>query len=139
MTIEECKTLCGLIADGSPSQKFTDGTYKSWHMIIGNLPYVHTFKAWVALRRHVKYVDTPDLYAVVRRMRTQTRLAIRRVMRDEGETGWDVDRMADAAIESGAAWFDDADLLRDDTPEEVAYGRRAAAIDEPAIRQLAKS
>ena len=52
MTIEECKTLCGLIADGSPSQKFTDGTYKSWHMIIGNLPYVHTFKAWVALRRH---------------------------------------------------------------------------------------
>ena len=81
MTIEECKTLCGLIADGSPSQKFTDGTYKSWHMIIGNLPYVHTFKAWVAPRRHVKYVDTPDLYAVVRRMRTQTRLAIRRVMR----------------------------------------------------------
>ena len=40
---------------------------------------------------------------------------------------------------TGAAWFDDADLLRDDTPEEIAYGRRAAAIDESAIRLLAKS
>lgn len=139
MNLAECKDLCKTIADGSPSQKFNESTYKSWHHIIGHLPYRLCLQAWSVLRRDRKYVDTSDLNMVVRRMRTQTRLAIRRVMRDEGETGWDVDRIADAAIESGAAWFDDADLLRDDTPEEIAYGRRAAAIDEPAIRQLAKS
>lgn len=137
MTIEECKRLCEFIADACPSQKFRPDTHIAWHAIIGDLPYPLALKAWATLRRHAQYVDTQDIYAAVRRMRTQARLAVRRAMRAEGETGWDVDRIADEAITSGAAWFDDADLLRDDTAEERHYGRRVASHDPVAIQRLA--